>query len=270
MLSATLERVIRPIVVAHAGGSGHAPANTLGAYRRAHASYPGCWMEFDAQFSSDDELIAIHDDTLDRTTSCTGHVTDRTAEELRACDATKGYDGWGFEPVVGVRDILEEGRDAGWRVICEVKNIPGQRRFDQTGTSYAEKLCALFEETSFPLDRLVVICFWAPTLDEIKKRNDRVALGFLSTHQLPGGRAGLSAAQNADLCRANGYHVSAPYHGTPDLTREHVDACHADGIQVHVWTTNEPDDIARAATKDLDGITSDYPERVYEALGRAP
>jgi glycerophosphoryl diester phosphodiesterase len=258
----------RPIVVAHAGASGHAPANTFGAYRRAHATYPGCWMEFDAQFSADDQLIAIHDDTLDRTTSGSGHVADFTADQLRELDASKGYEGWGFEPVVRVRDILEEGRDAGWNIICEVKNIPGQRRFDQSGESYADALCTLFEDTSFPLDRLVVICFWAPTLDEIKKRNEQVALGFLSTHQLPGGRQGLSAEQNADLCRERGYHVSAPYHGTPDLTAEHVRRCRDDGIQVHVWTTNEPDDIARAVDKDLDGITSDYPERVYEALGR--
>jgi glycerophosphoryl diester phosphodiesterase len=259
----------RPIVVAHAGASGHAPANTLGAYRRAHSTYPGCWMEFDAQFSSDDQLMAIHDDTLDRTTNGSGHVSDYTADQLREFDASKGYDGWGFEPVVRVRDILAEGRDAGWNLICEVKNIPGQRRFDQTGESYAEALCSVIAETSFPLDRLVVICFWAPTLDAVKRRDGEIALGYLTTHQLPGGRPGLSAAQNADLCREKGYHVSAPYHGTPDLTSEHVEACHADGIQVHVWTTNEPDDIARAVAKDLDGITSDYPERVYDALGRA-
>lgn len=268
MVSVTLSDMTRPIIVAHAGASGHAPANTLGAYRRAHAAYPGCWMEFDAQFSADDQLMAIHDDTLDRTTNGTGHVADFTAEQLRAFDASKGYDGWGFEPVVTVREILEEGRNAGWNIICEVKNIPGQRRFDPSGASYADALCGLFEETSFPLDRIVVICFWAPTLDEIKQRNDRVALGFLTTHELPGGRVGLTAEQNANVCREKGYHVSAPYHGTPDLTAEHVAKCRGDGIQVHVWTTNEPGDIAVAASKDLDGITSDYPERVYEALGR--
>jgi glycerophosphoryl diester phosphodiesterase len=258
----------RPIIVAHAGASGHAPANTLGAYRRAHAAYPGCWMEFDAQFSKDDQLMAIHDDTLDRTTNGTGPVADHTADELSAFDASKGYEGWASEPVHRVRTILEEGRDAGWRIICEVKNIPGQTRFDPSGESYGEALCSLFEDTAFPLDRLVVICFWAPTLDAIKTRNEQIALGFLTTHILPGGREGLTAAQNADLCREKGYHVSAPYHGTPDLTREHVEACRRDGIQVHVWTTNEPDDIERAVSKDLDGITSDFPERVYAALNR--
>jgi len=55
-------------------------------------------MEFDAQFSADDQLIAIHDDTLDRTTTGTGRVTDFTAAQLREFDASKGYDGWGFEP----------------------------------------------------------------------------------------------------------------------------------------------------------------------------
>ncbi len=268
MVSSRLSVMTRPIIVAHAGGSGHAPANTLGAYRRAHATYPDVWMEFDAQFSADDQLMAIHDDTLDRTTSGTGHVADYTAEQLREVDASKGHDDWAFEPVVRVQDILEEGRDAGWRVICEVKNIPGQRHFDPDGESYGEALCAVFDSTSFPLDRLVVICFWAPTLDAIKKRNEKVALGYLSAHMLPGGRPGLSAQQNADLCREKGYHVSAPYHGTPDLSAEHVAACHADGIQVHVWTTNEPEHIDAAVAKDLDGITSDYPERVYAALNR--
>lgn len=257
-----------PIIVAHAGASGHAPPNTLGAYRRAHATYPDVWMEFDAQFSADDQLMAIHDETLDRTTTASGHVTDFTADQLREIDATKGYDDWDFEPVVRVKDILEEGRDAGWRIICEVKNIPGQRRFDQTGEAYGEALCEVISSTDFPLDRLVVICFWAPTLDAIKKRNEQVALGYLTVPELPRGMTGLTATENANICRESGYHVSAPFHGTSDLTAEHVDACHADGIQVHVWTTNEPGHIEAAASKGLDGITSDYPERVYAALNR--
>jgi glycerophosphoryl diester phosphodiesterase len=225
-------------------------------------------MEFDAQFSADDELMAIHDETLDRTTHGSGFVSDHTADQLQEVDASKGFADWGFEPVARVRDILEAGRDAGWRLICEVKNIPGQRRFDQTGESYGEALCEIISSTDFPLDRLVVICFWAPTLDAIKKRNDRIALGYLTSHVLPGGMTGLSATENANICRDKGYHVSAPNHAAPDLTAEHVAACRADGVQVHVWTTNEPADIEAAVAKDLDGITSDYPERVLAALGR--
>jgi glycerophosphoryl diester phosphodiesterase len=110
-----------------------------------------------------------------------------------------------------------------------------------------------------------MICFWGPTLDAIRKRRDDIALGFLSVPDLPG-EMGLTASQNMDACRARGFHVAAPRHTTPDLSRELVEAARADGIQTHVWTTNEPDDIAHAVSLGLDGITSDYPDRVFAAL----
>jgi glycerophosphoryl diester phosphodiesterase len=257
---------VPPIVVAHAGGSGHAPANTLGAYRRAHATYPGVWMEFDGQFAADDELMAIHDDTLDRTTDWSGPVSDHTSAELAKCNAAAKWEGSEFEPVSTVRQILTEGRDEGWRLICEIKNIPGQKRFDHSGDAYAEALIALVDKTRFPLDRLVMICFWMPTLDAIKRRRDDIALGFLSVPDLAGD-LGISAQGNLEMCVSHGFQVAAPRHSTPDLTSELVQQAHDEGVQVHVWTTNEPDDIERAVSLDLDGITSDYPDRVIEALG---
>jgi glycerophosphoryl diester phosphodiesterase len=254
-----------PIVVAHAGGSGHAPANTLGAYRKAHETWPGVWMEFDAQYASDGELMAIHDDTLDRTTDQTGHVADRSSDELRSCNAAAQMPDWGFEPVARVRDILTEGRDAGWRLICEIKYIPGQRSFDPTGERYAASLVSLLDETNFPIDRLVMICFWAPTLDAVKRLHGDVALGFLSVPDLPGDM-GVDATRNIEACVERGFHVAAPRHSTPDLTPELVASAHDRAIQVHVWTTNEPEDIQRAVALGLDGITSDYPDRVFAAL----
>lgn len=256
-----------PIVVAHAGASGHAPANTLGAYRRAHTTYPDVWMEFDAQFAADGVLMSVHDDTLDRTTDASGFVADRTSVQLQSVNAAAEWPDWGFEPVARVRDILTEGRDAGWRLICEIKNIPGQRSFDASGERYADELVKLLADTAFPLERLVMICFWAPTLSAVKERNGDVALGYLSVPDLPGGM-GLSAAQTIAASKEHGFHVAAPRHSTPDLSHELVEAAHADGIQVHVWTTNEPEDIDRAVALGLDGITSDDPERVFDALGR--
>jgi glycerophosphoryl diester phosphodiesterase len=256
----------RPIVIAHAGGSAHAPANTLGAYRKAHETYPGVWMEFDGQFSADGELMAVHDETLDRTTDATGYVADRTSEELRRCNAAAGWANWGFEPVPRVRDILTEGRDAGWRLICEIKNIPRERSFDPTGERYAAALDDLLVQTGFPIDRLVTICFWAPTLDAIKARRADVALGLLSVPELPNGTPWITAADNGRQCVEKGYHVAAPRWSTPDLTPELVASLQADGVQVHVWTPNTIDEIDYAVSLGLDGIASDYPDRVFEAL----
>lgn len=255
----------RPIVVAHAGGSAHAPANTFGAYRHAHATWPGVWMEFDAQFSADGELMAIHDDTLDRTTDRSGFVADHTAEQLQSCNAAASHADWPFEPVPRVRDLLAEGREAGWRLICEVKNIPGQHEFDPSGQRYATALTEILSDTGFPVDRLVVICFWSPTLDAVKALDASIALGFLSVPDLPGD-LGLSAQDTVALCAERGYHVAAPRHTTPDLSPELVSAARERGVQMHVWTANEPDDIARAVSLGLDGITSDHPDRVLAAL----
>lgn len=223
-------------------------------------------MEFDAQFASDGELMAIHDDTLDRTTDWTGPVSAHTSAELAECNAAAKYDGWDFEPVPRVRDLLVEGRDAGWRLICEIKNIPGQARFDHSGDTYADELARLIEETSFPVDRLAMICFWMLTLDAVKQRRDDIALGYLSVPDLAGD-LGISAEGNVEICLVHGFQIAAPRHNTPDLTPDAVRRAHDRGIQVHAWTPNEPGDIERAVANGLDGITSDYPDRVYTALG---
>jgi glycerophosphoryl diester phosphodiesterase len=238
------------IVVAHAGASGHAPANTLGAFRRAHASYDGIWIEFDTQFASD-ELVVIHDETLDRTTDHKGFVADFTAEELKKVNAG----GETFEPIITTRELLTEAAENGWRLVAELKNIPGQRSFDPSGERYADEFLTLLDETKFPLERLNVICFWAPTLTAVKKRNDKVVTGYLTSPPM-------TAETNLEMCREHGFDFVSVNHRTPDLTPEFVEGAHDAGIDVHVWTPDEPDDIELAFSKGVDAITSNFPERV--------
>jgi glycerophosphoryl diester phosphodiesterase len=219
------------IVVAHAGASGHAPANTLGAYRRAHN--PVVWMEFDTQFAKDD-LVVIHDETLQDGR----FVADHTAEELKPLD------------IATTRELLAEGARDGWRLVAELKNIPGQRSFDPSGERYADAFNGLLEETGFPIDRLNVICFWAPTLVALRERNPDITLGFLTT------------AATLDLCLEHRFDFVSVNHKADGLDKAFVDRAHDAGIGVHVWTADEPDDIAAAKAKGVDAITSNYPERV--------
>ena len=73
-------------VIAHRGASGCAPENTLAAFRRAAEMGAG-FIETDLQLTRDGRLVAIHDETLDRTTNGTGPVSAATFEELRKLDA---------------------------------------------------------------------------------------------------------------------------------------------------------------------------------------
>ena len=73
------------LVIAHRGASGHAPENTLAAFKRAIA-LGATFIETDLQLSRDTRFVAIHDDTVNRTTNGHGKVHDLTLNELRRLD----------------------------------------------------------------------------------------------------------------------------------------------------------------------------------------
>src|SRR5258705_12060051 len=74
------------LVIAHRGASGHAPENTLAAFRKAVA-HGAPFIETDLQLSRDARFVAIHDSTVDRTTGGSGAGHDLTLAELRRLDA---------------------------------------------------------------------------------------------------------------------------------------------------------------------------------------
>lgn len=261
-----------PVVYAHRGGADLAPENTLGAFRQAHALYgdAGVWLEMDAQLAKDGELVVIHDATLDRTTTnCSGRVVDKTSVELLGCDATKGWPDWPApEPVPTARRVLTEGRDSGWRVMIEIKNIPGEPNFDPAGTAAAAALLDLVDEVGFPHADLLVQSFFPTSLDAIELHSD-IGTALLTTSRLPGAPpgAGFYAIHNGIYATARGYEVTAPDHSSPDLSATTVGAIHALGRRVVVWTVDAPADIERAIGWGVDGVISNRPDLAYAALG---
>lgn len=261
-------RAMHPVraidVYAHRGGAGLAPENTLGAFRAAHEAWGarGVWLEMDTQLAADGELVVIHDATLDRTTDCSGNVLAKTSVELASCDATETWPAWPFEPVPTMRAVLAEGAEAGWRILVELKNIPYEPNFDATGRAAAAELVALLAETGFPAERIAVQSFFPTSLDQIELMRPDVATALLTTSEV-----GFLATENAAYATARGYEIVAPDDGAPDLSADTVAQARALGRRVVVWTVNEPDAIARAMGWGVDGIISDRPDRVFEALG---
>src|SRR5512141_45573 len=87
MLTLTdLPAIRRPLLIGHRGYPARFPENTLAAF--AGAMDAGCDMiELDVTLTADRRVVVIHDDTLDRTTSGTGPVRERTLAQIRALDA---------------------------------------------------------------------------------------------------------------------------------------------------------------------------------------
>ena len=78
------------ILYGHRGAAGHAPENTLDGFLYARQIGVRAF-ELDVRFSADDQLVVIHDETLERTTHTIGRVRDFTVAQLNALDACASW-----------------------------------------------------------------------------------------------------------------------------------------------------------------------------------
>src|SRR5260370_25117768 len=95
------------LVIAHRGASGHAPENTMAAFRKAVAM-GATFIETDLQLSRAAHFVAIHDATVNRTTNGQGAVHDMTLAELRRLDAGSWFGSeFAGESIPTLEEILE-------------------------------------------------------------------------------------------------------------------------------------------------------------------
>lgn len=269
-----------PFVSAHRGGAAYAPENTLVAFDNA-VRLGVDELEADVQLTGDGRLVVVHDDTLDRTTDCSGTIAALPLADVRACDAA-----WWFSPGqattspddgvphplrgTGVRiptgeELLDlvAGLDAGGPTLSiEIKDVPGEANFDPTGTQVAEVLVPAIVERGIT-DRVVVQSFWPPALDAVERLAPDLATQLLTTSQV-----GVLAAENVALATTRGYEVSAPNHDAPDLTADLVATAQGAGVRVVPWTPDRPDDLAATVSLGVDGIITNVPACLLTLLGR--
>ncbi|SFF61847.1 Glycerophosphoryl diester phosphodiesterase [Fontimonas thermophila] len=257
-------------VSAHRGGAAYAPENTLLAF--ANAVRLGVdEIELDVQLTADGELVVIHDDTLDRTTDCSGTVGAWTLAQIRACDAaywfapgqaTTAPDTGLAHPLRGtgvripsLREVLD------WhatlpcppRLSIEIKNIPGETNFDPVGTRSADVLLPLLEAYALA-ERIVVQSFWPPTLDAVKRRNPAIRTQLLTTSS-----TGQTATMNLAYTTAGGHDISAPNFDAPDFDAAFVALAHAAGKAVVPYTVDTARDQQTTLALGVDGLITNYP-----------
>jgi glycerophosphoryl diester phosphodiesterase len=270
-----------PFVSAHRGGAAYAPENTMVAFRNA-VRLGVDELEADAQLTADGVPVIIHDDTLDRTTDCTGAVSDTVLADVRTCDAAYHFSPG--QPTTSPDDDLPHPlRGAGVQVptadellayvaalgpdgptlSIEIKDIPGEANFDPAGTEIAEVLVPMIRAHGVT-DRVVVQSFWPPAIDAVKRLAPEVRTQFLTTSSM-----GQTAVQNVAYVTARGHDVAAPNHDAPDLTREVVSSAQATGSQVVPWTPDAVADLTAAVALGVDGIITNHPACLLDLLGRA-
>lgn len=230
------------IRIAHRGASGTAPENTLSAFKKALEIGVDA-VELDLHGTADDEVVVIHDSTLDRTTNFRGGVNQATLETIKRADAG----GWfaaefASEPVPTLEEALEcIARES--IAVLEVKD-----------PMIAEAVVAKIHETD-TLDLTVVISFHTTVLQTIRALEPRIPTGWLignhNKHLSP-----------IHLCQQLGQLGSSLLNVNHQLiTAEFAYEVQRRGVALWSWTV---DDIARMRemkTLGVQGITSNYPER---------
>jgi glycerophosphoryl diester phosphodiesterase len=264
-----------PMLIAHRGGAGLWPENTMGAFVNADALFssagvPG-WLELDTQFTSDHVLVVIHDATLDRTTDCSGAVVETDSSAVAECDADPGA---AFDPVPTLAQVLDAGTSGGWRLVVEIKDIPGEPGFDVDCHELADALNAAVATAGFPTQDLIVQSFWPPCLDRLEQVAPDIATLLLTSSSTINDLAGITSpvplgfllTTNAFFATLRGYEYSAPDQDTPDLIGPVVTAAHLLGRKVVVWTVDEVARMTELAGIGVDGLISDRPDLLLQAF----
>jgi glycerophosphoryl diester phosphodiesterase len=221
-------RILR---VGHRGAAGHAPENTLAAIRSG-ISLGVDFVELDVRRTRDGRLAVMHDERVNRTTNGSGLISEMTWDELQLLNAGHG------EPVPCVESALAAASERAG-VILEAK-APGIGP-DLFNTVQASAFSGPVIYASFLQAEIHAI-----------RRIDPQARTMALTESIPPSGAAFARAANAMLVGLA--HESA--------TAEFINALHDAGLEVMLYTVNEPSLIARAIDFGVDGVISDYPERV--------
>jgi glycerophosphoryl diester phosphodiesterase len=236
------------LAIAHRGASGYAPENTLAAFRKAVAMGAG-FIETDLQLSRDARFVAIHDATVNRTTNGQGAVHSLTLAELRRLDAGSWFGGeFAGERIPTVEEILEFAKKHDVVFYLELK---------PSGSWGGEHAVISALRESGEIARTVVISFDPAILTAIRKTEPTLMTGLLFDGQTD---APLDKATEigARQIAVRGDLVS------PRLLKE----ARQRDLQVICWTVNHAGHMRLLAEAGVDGMMSDYPDRLLELSRR--
>ncbi len=236
--------------IAHRGASGHAPENTLAAFRRA-VELGARFIETDLQMTRDARVIAMHDSTLERTTTGHGPVQLVTLEEVRALDAGSWFGDCGSPPFPGERvptleEILDFAREHDVIFYLEIKSGGAW------GIEHA--VVGTLRDVNASA-RVIILSFDPGALDSVNRLDRMMMTGFLCEHPSPD-LVERTVRVGARQLVARGDLI------TPAL----ITKAHHAGLQVVAWTINEPEQMRTLISAGVDGIVTDYPDRLLDVL----
>jgi len=250
-----------PRAFGHRGSAGTHPENTLVSFRAGYGA-GARHMEFDVHMTRDGEIVVSHDESLERACGRAGLIKEMTWDAIARADAgyTFGED-WGFPfRGKGVRiprlaEVLKEFTDV--RFIIEVK---------QTVPSLIEPMLNAIDRCGMRRMVLVASEHQEP-LDEIRKVAPGIPTNF-AYHEVAGFMQAMVARDAIYRPPGDALQIPPTYGDWRLVTPELVARAHELGLVVDVWTVNDEPEMTSLLDMGVDGILSDYPERLIRLIER--
>jgi glycerophosphoryl diester phosphodiesterase len=233
-----------PLAIAHRGGAGTWPENTMPAFEGAVAlGYR--YVETDVHVTADGILLAFHDDVLDRVTNRTGRISELPYREVKQARVD------GREPIPLLEELLGTFPDVRVNV-------------DPKSDEAVAPLAAALRRTG-AVDRVCVGSFSDDRIETIREKlGPRLCTSLgpkatarlrLAARRLPAGQFDAGCAQ-----------LPPRYKGLKLVDRRLVEAAHERDMQVHVWTIDDADEMVELLDLGVDGIMTDEPALLRKVL----
>ncbi|MFE3142677.1 glycerophosphodiester phosphodiesterase [Streptomyces scopuliridis] len=255
-----------PVVIAHRGASAYAPENTLAAVDAA-GGLGIDWVENDVQRTKDGRLVVIHDDNLKRTTNVEEVFPDRapwkvkdfTAAEIARLDAGSWFgERWAGERVPTLKQYLDAVEANEQKLLLEIKapeQYPGVEK---------DILRVLRQEgwlsRAHIRNKLVIQSFSADSVRTVHRLRPDLTTGFLgapAVADLPA-YAAFTDQINPAHAALTGDYVAAVHR---------LKGAHGKPLTVSTWTVNDAAGAVRVRDLGVDGIITNNPDVVRDAVG---
>jgi glycerophosphoryl diester phosphodiesterase len=258
------------LVIAHQGGDGERPSNTLLAFQ--HAVDIGVdVLEMDIHSTSDGVLVVIHDATIDRTTDGSRRIQDYTFADLQAFDAAYHWPTLDDEEGRPTDEFPYRGQGVTIPALEEVlrafPHLPMVIEIKQRTPSIAQPLCDLLRGTGMT-EQALVASFHGESIREFRAACPEVATSAAQDEVTPFALLNIFGLTGAYTPTAQAFQVPEFSSGLRVVSAQSLAAAHGRGIDMHVWTVNTPEQMTAMLALGVDGIITDYPTRLMAMMGR--
>jgi glycerophosphoryl diester phosphodiesterase len=245
-----------PYIIAHRGLSGKAPENTLASFQKAIATVGVDMVELDVRISKDEEVIVLHDRSLQRTTTGNGSARLYTAEEVQSYDAGSWFHpSFSGEKIPLLRTVLELARGKCW-VNIELKGD----FLDRGSDSLVKKTLETVRECGMQ-DFVLYSSFKHDLLARVHKLDPNATTGVIYNVYRDLGKPPSKLAQRV---RASVF-VCAKH----ELRRSMIRDAHQHGISLYVYTLNAVVAVKKMVEFGIDGIISDVADEIVGFVTKA-